>query len=102
MGPKLEKMERPEEQSRAAPVAGANAGSALPGGTVESALEWLADNGYCPALVFDDNGLWAVTGAGSQGINLPPQDMGMSYFVQADQWKPSIRDAVAYFVAQNC
>jgi hypothetical protein len=50
------------------------------------------------ALISDDFGNWAVSGTGMQ--NVPekpgePSDIESVFFVEADEWKPSIREAIA-------
>lgn len=56
----------------------------------------LVEKGYCPALVFDDNGHWALTMEGIQTMtgSDDPVDVNMTMHVQADQWRDTIPDAV--------
>lgn len=47
------------------------------------------------ALISDDAGNWAVTGDGMQDVpDDPPQDMSTCFFIEKDQWRPSIREAI--------
>lgn len=60
-------------------------------------LETLADNGYCPNLLNDDNGNWALTFSGFQSLRLKDtDDYEGSFFVEARFWKPDLIDAVIY------
>lgn len=57
-------------------------------------LDWLSQqDGY--ALVSDDAGRWAVVSDGMQ--NLPddePADIQTLFFIEANKWKPSVREAI--------
>lgn len=62
-------------------------------------IDWLERReGY--ALLSDDFGNWAVTSTGMQNIPNPipekgkPADISTSFFVEADEWRPSIREAL--------
>jgi hypothetical protein len=71
-------------------------------GSVACVLQQYAEAGYAPALLFDDNGWWAVSVNG-QGT-FPEEnhtDMELCFFVEAKCWKSSIVEAVAYFCAEN-
>ena len=47
------------------------------------------------ALISDDAGNWAVTGDGMQDVpDDPPQDISTCFFIEKDQWRPSIREAI--------
>jgi len=67
-------------------------------GSVELLFDRFADRGYAPALLYDDNGLWAVTDYGEHGVNIPPRDLTLTHFVPATAWKPSIREAVEHYL----
>jgi hypothetical protein len=60
-------------------------------------LDWLAtqDGG---ALVSDDFGRWAVSHSGMQqipeGIWDKPCDLGTSFWVEAHEWRASVREAI--------
>lgn len=68
--------------------------------SVEYVLEELANIGHCPALIFDDNGHWAVTSAGVQDVSLEegPSDISTCFFIEAEEWKDTIREAVLYYL----
>lgn len=63
-------------------------------------LDWLEKEAEGHALLSDDFGNWAVSMVGMQNIPDPipekgkPGDIGMSHFVKAEEWSPSIRDAI--------
>lgn len=61
-----------------------------------------ADAGLWPALVFDDNGHWAVTFAGS--VPLPVNDrhdriIAVAAYVEPDQWRDSPEAAIDAAIA---
>lgn len=66
-------------------------------------LNNLADSGYCPALIFDDDGRWALVFDGVQPVNFSsdPQSMNTTFFVDADSWKDTIEEAVEYAIAKQ-
>jgi len=64
-------------------------------------VEWfekLASDGYCPALLNDDNGHWAVSFEGYQSVPVTeePQNIETCFFVEERCWKQSIMEAVLY------
>ena len=61
---------------------------------------WLEkQDGY--NLISSDNGYWAVSTGGSQPVpEDPPGDMDIMSLVMADEWKPTIREAIEYAMAQ--
>lgn len=63
-------------------------------------LNKLADRGYCPALLFDDDGRWALSFEGIQNVNFENTsiDMSINSFVDANDWKDTIEEAVEYAV----
>lgn len=62
--------------------------------TLTDLVTWLeAQEGV--ALVSDDAGHWAVTGTGFQTAPTnPPQDMTLTFAVEAHEWMPSIQAAI--------
>lgn len=67
-------------------------------------LESLVEKGDCPGIINDDNGHWAVTGDGMQNISCGdvPVDVQTTFFVEAAQWRNSIREAIdAYLDASQ-
>jgi hypothetical protein len=58
-------------------------------------IDWLEKQFGC-GLINDDNGHWAVSGSGTQ--NVPsgddPEDIASTFFVDASEWKPTVREAI--------
>ena len=57
-------------------------------------LDWLATQTGI-GLIHDDFDHWAVAGCGFQ--NIPenvPDDIQTSFFIEKNEWKPSIREAI--------
>ena len=60
-------------------------------------LDMLAECDGC-ALISDDFGNWAVSDAGMQSIPDEPgvaSDISTTFFIEAHEWRPSIREALA-------
>ena len=62
-------------------------------------IEWLEKQtrkGGCPALVYDDNGHWALSWTGMQNVvtGKNGEEVRTSVHVPAKAWKPSIRKAI--------
>lgn len=54
------------------------------------------------ALISDDAGNWAVSGDGVQNVpDDPPQDISTSFFIEKDQWRPSVREAILAYKARE-
>lgn len=72
--------------------------------SVEEVFERYAERGYAMALVFDDDGRWAVSDMGGSPV---PEDGGFTRtvsigtVVKPEQWKATISEALALFVAKN-
>ena len=65
--------------------------------TIDVAFEELSKLGYCPNLLNDDNGRWAVSFEGYQSVpDDEPSDIDTSFFVEAKYWKNSIYEALIY------
>jgi hypothetical protein len=69
---------------------------------VEFILETLAKLGYSFSLIYDDNGLYAVTGDGYSPVTLDEKKIeGTFYsFVTEEQWKPTIRESLFLFLKE--
>jgi hypothetical protein len=73
--------------------------------TDKEIIDWLEEHGQGWALVSDDFGRWAIATDGFQ--NVPenpdvPSDISTSFFIEASQWQPSIREAFAmHFAARK-
>ena len=60
-------------------------------------LDWLeavTHKGYCPSVIFDDNGHWAVSFSGAQNIYSSPFDTAKTIYVRDYEWKNTIREAI--------
>lgn len=65
-------------------------------------LDWFEHTGaeYCMALLSDDDGRWAVSINGGQSIPVEawaqgkPGDVDTYFSISANDWKPSIREAL--------
>jgi hypothetical protein len=64
-------------------------------------LETKAKQGWCPCLLYDDNGHWAVAGDGTQNVPMDdaPCDIQTTFWVEAHQWKNSVREALEEFAS---
>jgi len=64
----------------------------------EQAFESLAEIGYCPNLLNDDNGNWAVKFDGFQNVPMgdEPEDISTTFFIEAKDWKDSIYEALVW------
>ena len=64
----------------------------------EQAMERLSEIGYCPDLLNDDNGHWAISFEGYQTVALSddPQDINTEHYILACQWKTTIKEALIY------
>ena len=62
----------------------------------EQAFESLAEIGYCPNLLNDDNGHWAVKFDGFQNVPMcdEPEYISTTCFIEAKDWKDSIYEAL--------
>jgi hypothetical protein len=66
---------------------------------VEFILEELTKLGQAPCLLYDDEGHWAVSGEGMQDVAIgDPIDMNMIHFIEKHMWKPTIREAIYYYL----
>ena len=59
-------------------------------------LEKQTRKGACPALVYDDNGHWALSWTGMQNVvtGKNGKEVWTSFHVPAKDWKPTIRKAI--------
>lgn len=66
--------------------------------TIEELIDALERTGEGCGLISDDAGHWAVSTSGMQCIPIdPPEDVSTSFFVEAAEWKPTIREALQAF-----
>ena len=63
-------------------------------------LAALVATGGCPGVINDDNGHWAVSGSGMQNVVCgdEPQDVQTTFFVDAADWKGTIREAIEAYL----
>lgn len=68
--------------------------------TAEEALQELNDNGLCPTVLNDDQSRWAISCDGYQSVALTnePADVEFGVWVEARFFKPSITEALIYFL----
>ena len=58
-------------------------------------LYWLEGNQF--SLISDDAGRWACTATGIQNVpEESPTDIHTTFFIEALEWKDSIREAIDY------
>lgn len=67
---------------------------------VDFILETYTRFGCAPNLIYDDNGMFAVTGEGFQPVVTGDEliDGDFTVFVQAKQWKKTIREALKSYL----
>lgn len=66
---------------------------------IDRILEKLSHIGHAPNLIYDDNGNWAVLSEGVQSVRTSDeQDLWTSFEVKAKYFKPTIREAVKYYL----
>jgi len=69
----------------------------------EFIVEQLTKLGQAPSLLYDDNGFFAVTSEGMQEVAMDeftPTDLHINHWIEAKLWKPTIREAL-YFYLDN-
>ena len=64
----------------------------------ELIVDELTKLGQCPCLLYDDNGNFAMSGDGISEICEEPDDTSVVCFVKKEQWKPTIREALYYYL----
>ena len=64
-------------------------------------LNWLQDHDAF-SLVNDDNQHWACVSDGIQNVPMDNEacDIETTFFIEKDQWKGSIREAIDYAIEQ--
>jgi len=65
--------------------------------TDKERMDWLqkiAETGYCPGIIHDDNGGWAVTFSGVQST--PDKDgfFEAAFFIEGGDVYPTLREAI--------
>lgn len=67
----------------------------------EFIFEELTKLGWAPCLLYDDNGNFAISDEGMQSISEDPNDQELFHFIKKDQWKPTIREALDYYLDEE-
>ena len=62
---------------------------------VDFILETLAKLGGDVSILYDDNGNFAIGTAGYSSVSTEPSDCSLTFFVEKDNWKPTIREAIS-------
>lgn len=67
---------------------------------VDFIIETYTKLGYAPNIIYDDNGLFAVTSAGYQEVVIGDEKLEgpFTVFVEKEQWKKTIREAVRHYI----
>lgn len=70
---------------------------------LEQAFQELSSIGYCPNLINDDDGRWAVAFDGIQDVVTGDnaEDINTSFFIEAKQWSPSITEALIIALTED-
>lgn len=63
-------------------------------------MEQLSHLGWCPNLLYDDNGHWAVSADGYQNVvsGDVPEDIETHFYIEAEDWKNSPKEALYKFL----
>lgn len=66
-------------------------------------MEQLSHLGWCPNLLYDDNGHWTVSADGYQNVVYgdEPEDVETHFYVEAENWKNSPKEALYKFLHVN-
>ena len=69
----------------------------------EFIMEQLSYIGWCPNLLNDDNGHWALATDGFQNVVVgdEPEDVDTSFFVEAKYWKDTSREALNFYLNEE-
>jgi hypothetical protein len=68
----------------------------------EFIIEELTKLGWAPCLLYDDNGNFAVTGEGMQSVpGNGVSDVYLEHWVKEECWKPTIREALNYYLNEE-
>jgi hypothetical protein len=61
------------------------------------------ESGACPAVIFDDNGHWAVATEGMQTVHAGPEstDTSTSFWIPASQWRTTLRQAIDDWLTEH-
>lgn len=65
---------------------------------VDFVIEELTKLGQAPSILYDDNGNFAISCDGTQNTVFEPSDMTITHFINKKMWKPTIREALEYYL----
>jgi hypothetical protein len=67
---------------------------------VDFMLETLTRLGHAPCLINDDNGMWALSGAGMQPVVTGKErlDGSVMVIVEKKMWKHTVRKAIMHYI----
>lgn len=66
---------------------------------IDFIIESLTKLGNAPSILYDDNGSFAISEDGFQSLS-DDGEQTISCFVKKEQWKPTIREAINYYLEQ--
>lgn len=71
--------------------------------TCDEALSQLSLSGFCPSIISNDNGQWAVVFDGVQfsAVSEFPEDAIASYYIDKKYWKPTVREALVFAISEQ-
>ena len=72
---------------------------------IDFILETMTSLGGAPCLLYDDNGNFAVSSDGIQSIPESlddTDDISITHFVEKKFWKPTVREAVCFYLDEEC
>jgi hypothetical protein len=64
-------------------------------------LEQLSFLGWCPCLINDDNGHWAITCEGFSSISEEIADWNGAFIIEKKYWKNTPREALKYILIED-
>lgn len=69
----------------------------------EFIIEELTKLGQAPCLLYDDDGRFAISTTGMQNVVMgdEAQDINISHYVEAAEWKGTPREALTYYLFMN-
>jgi len=72
---------------------------------VDFVLEELTKLGWAPCLLYDDNGLWTISGDGMEEMGIGEENeitiSTLTHFVEKEKWYPSIREALRGYLSEE-
>ena len=70
---------------------------------VDEVLETLVRFGQAPCVMYDDNGLFAVSADGMQPVVMDDERLEgcMTVIVEAHMWKPTVREALLHYLTHE-